>query len=80
MTEHTLKTLPPFWEAVRRGDKTFEVRYEDRGFKCGDLLILRLYPNDSGTNYDIRKRISCILTGGQHGIIPGYVVLALTDE
>lgn len=30
--------------------------------------------------YDLRKRITYVLTGGQLGIEPGYVVLGLADE
>lgn len=39
--EHTLKTWPKFFEAVRVGTKTFEVRqFGDRNFRIGDFLRL----------------------------------------
>lgn len=41
MVEHELKTWPDLFEAVRRGEKTFDVRKNDRGFQKGDVLILR---------------------------------------
>lgn len=85
-TEHILKTLPQYWDAVERGDKTFEVRRDDRGFQRGDTVVLRRLPED-GTNYarghsfpTIRRTIGWILTGGQFGVEPGYVVLALHPE
>lgn len=37
---HELKTWPEFFDAVERGDKTFEVRLDDRGFQVGDELVL----------------------------------------
>lgn len=37
---HELKTLPQYWDAVQRGEKTFEVRRDDRGFQKGDVLEL----------------------------------------
>lgn len=40
MAEHELKTWPSFFEAIRRGEKMFEVRKNDRGFQKGDVLIL----------------------------------------
>jgi murein L,D-transpeptidase YafK len=83
MATHELKTLAPFWDAVDRGDKNFEVRRDDRGFQRGD--ILRLYritePDETGwgRNAKIDRQITYILTGGQFGIEPGYVVLGLRE-
>lgn len=93
VTTHILKTLPNYWDAVKSGDKTFEVRKDDRGFQKGDILILRRLvrvgnyyeehrDNDEGkpTYHELTRRISYILTGGQFGIEPGCVVLGLHDE
>lgn len=89
MVEHILKTLPDYWDAINRGEKNFEVRRDDRGFQKGDTLILyRLIRHPSGrldversyTNNmprEIRRKITYILTGGQLGIEPGYVVMGL---
>ena len=40
MKEHKLKTLPEFFKAIQKGEKTFELRKNDRDFKKGDVLIL----------------------------------------
>lgn len=37
---HELKILPQFFKDVLSGEKTFEVRKNDRPFKKGDLLAL----------------------------------------
>jgi len=37
---HSLKTWPAPFAAVVRGEKTYEVRCSDRGYKVGDLLVL----------------------------------------
>lgn len=84
-TEHFLKTLPEYWDAVERGEKTFEVRRDDRGFQRGDTVVLvRLdrYANGALLESHARLRftIGWILTGGQFGIEPGYVVLSLHKE
>jgi Domain of unknown function (DUF3850) len=87
MAEHRLKTLPDYWDAVERGDKDFEVRRDDRGFQKGDILVLECWdPKGLGGRgryvmgfndqpKTLRRRIKYILTGGQFGIEPGYVVM-----
>lgn len=38
---HELKTDPDAFDALVRGDKTYEMRLNDRDFKVGDGLLLR---------------------------------------
>lgn len=38
---HELKILPIYYEAILRGEKTFEVRKDDRPYKVGDTLVLK---------------------------------------
>ena len=93
MAEHVLKTLADYWDAVARGEKNFEVRRDDRGFQKGDVLVLRRMEwrerlmgrkelvetrdNLSNARREIRRKVTYVLTGGQLGIEPGYVVLGL---
>lgn len=87
---HILKTWDVYFDAVKRGDKTFEVRYNDREFQKGDILELvrcvkgKLgiheiqYRGDTSTPaHVLRLKITYILPGGQFGIEPGYVVLGI---
>lgn len=41
MATHELKTDPGAFDAVVRGDKTVELRENDRSFGLGDFLLLR---------------------------------------
>jgi hypothetical protein len=41
MKVHDLKTHPEHFDAVERGEKTAELRRDDRGFEVGDALLLR---------------------------------------
>nr|WP_309138282.1 ASCH/PUA domain-containing protein [Parageobacillus sp. VR-IP] len=41
--KHLLKIWPEYFEAVRSGKKTFEIRKNDRGFQVNDLLLLQEY-------------------------------------
>lgn len=85
-TVHSLKTEGIYWDAVAAGEKTFEVRRDDRAFQTGDVLHLirltpaRLYDTDgNGLPRVIRKRITYLLQGGQFGIEPGFCVLGLGE-
>ncbi|MDT9683339.1 DUF3850 domain-containing protein [Streptomyces sp. TRM76323] len=46
MKIHELKLDSKFWNDVRSGIKTFEIRKNDRKFKVGDVIALTMY---SGT-------------------------------
>ena len=84
---HDLKTIDLYFDAVERGEKTFEVRLNDRAFQTGDLLILRRYeidhwskrPFPSVPSRTIKKRITYLLQGGQFGIDARYCVLGLGE-
>jgi ASC-1-like (ASCH) protein len=41
--KHRLKIWPEYFEAVRSGKKTFEIRKNDHGFQVNDLLLLQEY-------------------------------------
>lgn len=86
---HELKCLPCYFWAIDCGDKPFDVRRDDRGFQKGDIVVFKEHdPNkdyarhgwrDGYSGNEIEREISYILTGGQWGIEPGYVVLGLKD-
>jgi hypothetical protein len=74
---HTIKCWPPYFGAIRRKEKNFDVRRDDRGYQKGDAVILREW-DPAGSRYtgnDEHRKIKFILTGGQFGIEPGFVVL-----
>lgn len=84
---HELKTIDRYWDAVERGEKTFEVRINDRAFQTGDILHLvkitdgGYYVSASGcgafSRLTLMRRITYILQGGQFGIEPRYCVMGL---
>ena len=76
---HELKTLPQYFHRVFTGEKTFEVRKNDRDFQTGDVLILQEYlPEDEiYSGQTIRASVTYILQGGQFGIESGYCVLGI---
>lgn len=83
---HIVKTWPPYFQAVKRGEKRFEIRRDDRGYQKGDLLEQREYDPKRGvterpryTGEYVTHRIAYVLTGGQFGLEPGFVALSLEE-
>jgi hypothetical protein len=77
MSEHDLKTWPEFFRLVCSGEKTFEVRYNDRSFRVGDTLLLREWKSGEYTGQSTRRIVTYILTGPAFGIESGYVCMSL---
>lgn len=77
--DQLLKTWPEHFRDIRSGVKTFEVRLDDRGFRVGDHLVLLEYdPLTTCYSGETERRVvTHLLSGGQFGIAPGYVVMSL---
>jgi hypothetical protein len=75
---HDLKTWPEYYGAVVRGEKPFEVRKDDRGFKVGDTLHLREYDPvfKEYTGRTTLRRVTYMLADFV-ALEPGYCVLGL---
>lgn len=69
---HTLKTASQYFQAVFNGQKSFEIRKNDREFKEGDIVILEEYRGGEKTGRAITTKIIRIfdLLAAQ---LPGYV-------
>lgn len=76
--EHELKTWPDEYQAVVRGDKRFELRVNDRGFKVGDVLVLREFGpySERYTGSLIRCKVTYILTRG-FGLPDGLCIMSI---
>ena len=58
---HELKIMPEYFEAVALGNKTFEVRKDDRKYNVGDTLVLQEYSGHSLTGREITAMVTYIL-------------------
>jgi Domain of unknown function (DUF3850) len=47
MTEHRVKTWPEYYQAVKDGRKTFEIRNNDRNYREGDIVHLLEFDPDT---------------------------------
>jgi len=70
---HVLKIDEPFYHAVAEGRKTFEIRYDDRGYNAGDTV--ELYVPYTAFSH-IRAKIGYVTSFKQQ---ENYVVFSLLD-
>jgi hypothetical protein len=78
MKTHYLKTWPEYFEAVRKGVKTFEARKFDRNYAVQDIVVLQEYTTLNGyTGREIQMQITYILSGGNFGIEDGYCIFSM---
>lgn len=81
MTEHHIKLLEYFADAVLSGDKTFEVRENDRGYQKGDKVVFKVVDR-SGIHFShpvesVTYEITYVLSGW--GIKAGWVVFGIRE-
>ena len=76
--QHELKVLPQYFCDVWNGNKTFEIRKDDRNFKVGDTLRLREFDYGTYTGRECNRTILYILRDvEQYGLKEGFVILAM---
>lgn len=80
--EHLLKIQEPYANAVADGRKTFEVRFNDRGYQAGDTIKFYAVLDRSFTMlrhpiYGRTFQITYVHSG--LGMADGYVVLAIKE-
>lgn len=76
---HELKTLPPYFEDVLSGRKTFELRQDDRLWCVGDTLRLREFDGKDYTGRECNRVITHGLMGPSFGLALGWIILSLGE-
>lgn len=84
---HQLKTWPKYFRAIQLGEKTFEIRINDRDFKPGDILALQEFDPETQqyTGAQINRRVGYVLEStSEHnsiqGLKPGYIIMSLLER
>lgn len=75
---HDVKLGTAFFEDVKTGRKTFELRKNDRGYKEDDTIVLHEYKDGTMTGRTITKKIVYMLEGFE-GLKDGYCILGLGE-
>lgn len=72
-----LKTLPEYFDAVDSGKKTHELRYDDRNYAVGDILILHEWKNGEYLKRRLCVKITHILKDCELGLKEGWAILSI---
>lgn len=86
---HELKTDPDMFQATISGEKTYEIRKDDRGFHVGDTLTLRETVDDGAdmelgvpleyTGRTTERVVTHVLRGPIYGLSEGWVILSCAN-
>ncbi len=76
---HDVKIFPEYFDAVESGIKPFEIRYNDRDYKIGDILCLKEFCDGNYTGRETVREI-CYMIDDPEFCKAGYVVLGLKQS
>lgn len=82
MAEHKLKIQKQYWDKVRNGLKTFEIRKNDRNYQVGDLI--HFIPISDNSNMIIPHNqntyiITYVFNGGEYGLSSDYCIFGIRE-
>lgn len=79
MKTHELKLDTEFFDAVLSGEKSFEIRLNDRGFQRGDKVLFK--ETKQGTHYAYYRKATADITYLLHGwgLENGYCVFGIAN-
>ncbi len=73
---HQIRIGTSFFNDVRSGEKTFELRKNDREYAQGDILEMMEFTNGRYTGRSVKVRVSYILEDFT-GLVEGYCIMAI---
>ena len=79
---HVVKSWPAFFQAIIDGDKNFEVRYDDRHYQRGDVVLLREFDpapdaEKPYTGREVQAVIGWVQHGSEWGLADGFCAFSL---
>lgn len=76
---HELKCWTEYFAGIMSGNKTFEIRKNDRSFQPGDTLLLKEYAPSLGySGRKLRAEVTYILfSAPEFGLHPDYCIMSL---
>ena len=76
---HHIKIERPYYDAVREGRKTFEIRSNDRGYQAGDIVVMIPLTDIKTTDITLPKLEATIGYVTAYQQKDGYVAFSLVN-
>lgn len=73
---HFIKILPEYYNAIDSGEKSFEVRYNDRNYQVHDILHLQEWLDGNYTGREMAVEVTYLLDNPTY-CKEGYVIMAI---
>ena len=81
MKKHYLKTWPEYFQAVKSGKKTFEIRKNDRDYQTSDELVLQEFDPELGYTGAEDICLDVTYTLDKLPFVPeGYICMAVKEN
>lgn len=77
MTEHEIKCWSEFFFRTWMGQKTFELRKNDRDYQVGDTVVMREWDDGGYMGRKITGKIVYLIEGGRFGLDEGWCCFQL---
>lgn len=78
---HELKILPEYFKEVKIGNKTFELRKDDRQIQIGDVVILKEWTGEAYTGNELRVGVTYVLRNcPQYGLSKDYCIIGFVGN
>ena len=74
---HYIKILPVYYNAIDSGEKSFEVRYNDRNYQVHDILHLQEWYNGNYTGREMTVEVTYLLDAPDY-CKEGYVIMSIS--
>lgn len=77
--KHYLKICPEYYQQVKKRKKKFEIRFNDRDYQVGEILILQEF-NPQTQSYTGAQNIIALVTyvlQNEQFLQPGYVCMSI---
>lgn len=81
MNKHKVKILPEYFKLSKSNKKNWELRFNDRNYQAGDILVLQEWDSQkvAYTGKEITKQIVYVFTNTTLGLADGYCILSLKN-